>query len=189
MVKQHCLNLFGLPAEYSADQLKSRYRELLKQYHPDGTAELPLQQKRLLTVLVNQGYRLLAGGAEQLTNRKQTIRQLEQDTDYSCYRRGIEALQQAVNRSYSSKSFDLGDGRLRWDSPWMHDRDALQLFETGVAKLVDAELLFSRVLEQWPDSIWCADACERLQKVGRFYRLYLQILNNREQETEDGSRM
>jgi len=60
MTREQALEFFGLPYDSSCEDIKKRYRELVKQYHPDyATSETDRKQKESMFKKLQEAYKVL----------------------------------------------------------------------------------------------------------------------------------
>gem|GEM_PF-306047 len=140
------LALFGLPPDFSRDELVSSYRTLAKLNHPDVTGD-PESEMRM--VIINEAYRYLSeeySGSESLFVSRGVI-----DPPYDGYRRAFSIMSKAFVDYYGE-----GDKRLESD------------IETLRMRLIDAKNEFAALIEAYPSSHWTPDAIDRVFSINKW---------------------
>ena len=144
------LALFGLPPDFSKEELSAAYRTLAKLNHPDITRD-PESEMRM--VVINEAYRYLSedysAPAEQVETPVSGTP--AHDPAYAGYRRAFSIMSAAFVDYYGE-----GDKTLESD------------LETLRRRLVSAKAEFAALIETYPSSHWTPDAIDRVFSINKW---------------------
>jgi curved DNA-binding protein CbpA len=142
------LTLFGLPNDYSDEELQKVYRTLAKLNHPDLSDD-PESSMRM--VIINEGYRFLREFRSRISQTLIVQKKAVPDPVYEQYRRAFDIMSIAFNNYY-------GDG----------DRSATADLDLLKGELNDAKKVFASLIEKYPSSQWTADAIDRVFSINKW---------------------
>ena len=146
--------ILGVPETASLEDIKKRYRELCKLYHPDVSDEDSIEKM----ALVNEAYKGLIGDKNPRTEIKKQIRgennsvTIYKDQAYAYYKQGIKFYNEVMNQN-SINYLDI-----------FHDLEDLRKYE---GRILSALYYFNIVCSQFESSEWFDDAVERIRKMNR----------------------
>jgi hypothetical protein len=136
----------------SIDEIKDKYRELCKKYHPDISNTDSIQKM----ALINEAYNILVKHKEKNVGPKPINRKSKQgiilykDQAYAFYK-------QALKIQNETRSLGQQIGLL-------HNNDVLSKYESKVLK---ALYYFNVVCMQYSESEWYDDAIEKIKEINR----------------------
>ncbi len=144
------LALFGLPSDFTKDELSAAYRTLAKLNHPDITRD-PESEMRM--VVINEAYRYLS--EEYSAPTEQAVSSVAgstvHDPAYAGYRRAFSIMSAAFVDYYGE-----GDKTLESDLEVLRNR------------LVSAKAEFAALIEAYPSSHWTPDAIDRVFSINKW---------------------
>jgi curved DNA-binding protein CbpA len=199
MTEAEALSILALSPRYTMDQLKAAYRRAAKESHPDlvftsESASASAFESRvaegeaghLRMIEVNQAYNLLrsalarasAGqGEAALANRSPPLRPgtaAQPKADYQVYKRGVELF----DRIHPSAWVQVGKAGLFDPNALREKQREADAFRQALAWIAQAYRLFSELIADYPDSIWVADAEDRLKSLEKMLILYKKMAAN-----------
>jgi hypothetical protein len=92
------------------------------------------------------------------------------DIEYAYYKQGFN------NYSRALHGIGLIDRKVELRNDWYY----IRRFSSSLCYLRRADLYFSRLIEEFPDSIWTYDAWVKVRRIEYFTKLYHKILMNME---------
>lgn len=144
------LALFGLPSDFTKDELSSAYRTLAKLNHPDITRD-PESEMRM--VVINEAYRYLS--EEYSAPMEEAVSSVSgsavHDPAYAGYRRAFSIMSAAFVDYYGE-----GDKALESDLEVLRNR------------LSSAKAEFAALIEEYPSSHWTPDAIDRVFSINKW---------------------
>jgi len=142
------LTLFGLPNDYSEEDLQRAYRTLAKLNHPDLSDD-PESSMRM--VIINDGHLFLREYRTRISQTLMIQRKAVQDPVYDLYRRAFDIMSNAFNDYY-------GDG----------DKSKTANLDILKNELGEAKKEFASLIEKFPSSQWTADAIDRVFSINKW---------------------
>ena len=94
------------------------------------------------------------------------------DIQYAYYKQGFDNLSKALN----------GIKSIERNVSLRNDLYYLRRFSASLVKLRKADFYFSKLLEEYPESMWAYDAYIKTRKIEYFDRLYRKILKDIEKK-------
>lgn len=175
--------LLGLSEDVSTEELKRAYRRLVKRHHPDRFQgeERALQQLRMAEI--NDAYR-------NILRSRAGLKQAPPAASPAAFRRGPLSASREVGLhgdpayAYYKQGFvhySRGAGGMMMRGPRRKlnpDSGGLEQARTALRFFLQAHGYFRRVVEEFPESPWAADAEWRLERIEGFTRIYRKISRN-----------
>ena len=180
--------VFSLPEDYTPAELKTAYRKLVKQNHPDMFPDLNRKNlQEIIMVRINLAYERLKSYIEK-RNSVESAAGLStgsaagrkaSDLSYRYYRKGLDYLSKAVTKKHHRIMVTLGSSSFACvNIEQFSDAEIKRSYIESFNLFALAEKNFSAVLEKYPDSIWAHDAGNKMKELQKFYSLYHRILEN-----------
>jgi curved DNA-binding protein CbpA len=194
MIAHSYYEILGIEPRSGIDELKKAFRRLVRQYHPDPFPESQKQLQESKMRQINEAYaRILEEYNRRTTKSEKTVSNFtytneeaaqyrsafnkriktnpvgfHNDIQYAYYKQGFENYSRAVNgmKSIEKKT------QLRNDAYY------LKRFSNALFYLKKANGYYSKLLEDYPDSIWSYDAYIKIKRIDYFSRFYRKILQN-----------
>ena len=178
----HFREILGVAQSASRQDIRGAYRRLVMENHPD---RFPAERKAvqdLAMITLGEAYSALmslpatvppAGSAPVIPSSGPAVGP-HRDPAYAYSKQGFVNFSIAVrgiaelNQAIAGKKLPSFTPRYR----------ASQDVANSLSLLSAAHGYFSRVVERFPGSVWCADARVKLARIERFTRLYRRILSN-----------
>lgn len=161
------------------DDVKKRYRELVKQNHPDLFPEEKRREQNLVLMEINEAYLCLMGGNDVAVNRETeagssdgNIPVLHKDPAYVWYKSAIENLNQG-NYIFNWSRYATSKHRYHFDvrksSLLKTAREALEHYRAAYSS-------FMKVCTVYPGSIWVGDSTDKLDHIEKLNERYTEII-------------
>jgi hypothetical protein len=203
-IESYYFEVLGVKSGASSDEIKHAYRKLVRKNHPDLFPESEKRLQELKMIQINEAYARIT---ERLSHRPQCALQRDEaeqmkdgeeshpytesltvheippdaigfhrDVQYAYYKQGFENFSRAVSGIKTMET----NVRLK------NDLYYLQHFARSLHYLRKADLYFSTLLEEYPESIWAYDAYIKIKRIEFFNRFYRKILLNIEKKLKEG---
>ncbi len=189
--------LLGLEATEDRSAIRSAYRRRMKELHPDLSGGDDSFGRHALLVGVNGAYRRLMGRAapgparsappppESATSEPHTfgLPVPHADPAYAYYKTAVDCQRRIHPSAWNFEKSGMLAIKIS-------DDDAAQeLMRRKVADLVKlfpkAYFYFSVVANEYPDSVWAADAREKMAQIEKMTRRYRKIIESFSQWNDD----
>lgn len=187
--------ILGVKPDASIQNVKKAYHRLVRANHPDLFPDNLKDIQELKMVQINEAYtRIVKDGqfddgirpydgdrqddGEPLGVRsaaEHTAVGFHHDIEYAYYKQGFVNYSKALS----------GIKKIERTVEPRNDLYYLKRFSISLAYLRRADMYFSRLVEDYPSSMWARDARIKIKKSEYFNRLYRKILQNIEQRLYD----
>jgi curved DNA-binding protein CbpA len=183
MNDDHFREILGVARGATRQELREAYRRLVMENHPDRFPAPRKAVQELAVITLNEAYSALmclpvfappAESAPTGTPSGSSGVGPHRDPAYAYYKQGFVNFSIAV-RGIAEGNAAVAGKKLPSFTPRYR---ASQDVANSLGLLSAAHGYFSRVVERFPDSVWCADARVKLARIERFTRLYKRILSN-----------
>ena len=186
MSDKYFREILGLKPNATKDEVRQAYHRLAKENHPDLFPQEKKALQELKMMALNEAYTCLVSLPEKpiflkeskesktTINKKDTVFPQKEvgfhkDPSYVYYKQGFIHFSQAVHGIA-----ELNQKSVRRELRYKSDKH----FVYSLKLLRIAHGYFLRVLQDYPDSIWRADAEIKLKRIERFSMLYRKIMIN-----------
>jgi hypothetical protein len=190
MSEQHFRDILGVTETATQEQIRQAYRRLVMENHPDRFPSDKKALQELTTITLTEAYTALMSA---LTLREEhappppAARResrsppasgpgltAHRDPSYAYYKQGFINFSLAIH-GIAEINRKIAAGRV----PHFTRRyTAAEDIAGSLGFLQAAYGYFSRVVEDHPDSVWCADSRAKLRRIDRFTLIYRRILEN-----------
>lgn len=167
---------------FSSDQIKGIYRKLVKENHPDLFPEEKRREQNLILMEINEAYLIVLSKTDKNTNSSfkasdtlSNFRDLtpHQNPDYAYYRTAFRLYQEG-QFVFNSSRYSLKNLKKTFDT------DTHSILKTA-RKALNLYILsfryFSKIVNEYPESIWKADSLEKLDYIIKLNERYNKIIN------------
>lgn len=199
MISSYYYEVLGIKEGAGLKEVKKAYHQLVRQNHPDLFPEEKKELQELKMIEINEAYariteRLKLQPGEEQNWKEKTCNKLfkttystehciinknipgpHRDIQYVYYKQGFEHFSRAVS----------GIKSIERRVTLKNDLYYLRRFSASLYYLRKADMYFSKLVEDYPESIWSADASFKIRKIEYFNRLYRKILLNIEQKLKE----
>ena len=176
-------DILGLDLYATDEDVKKAYHALVRKNHPDLFADDNKRLQELKMVQINEAYTRIVQGVAGSPCREQAwdsgVRVkpprlsdvgFHRDIEYAYYKQGFNHYSKALH----------GIGSIEKQVELRNDWYYVRRFSGSLSCLRRADEYFSRLIEEFPDSIWAYDAWVKVRRIEYFSRLYQRILKNME---------
>jgi curved DNA-binding protein CbpA len=175
--------ILGIKPTSSIEEVKKAYHALVRKNHPDLFPDERKKLQELKMVQINEAYARIVHGKQDdhveeefeevaihVKARSAFDVGFHKDIEYAYYKQGFN--------NYSKALHGI-TGLERRASP-RNDWYYIRRFSGSLGYLRKADVYFSRILDDYPNSIWAYDAFIKVKRIEYFSRLYQKILKNME---------
>ena len=188
--------ILGVPEDATREQIRQAYRQRVMENHPDRFPPERKALQELATIALTEAYSALmssaaahveAHGAETPHRRDAptpppgpgvpaggSALALPRDPAYSYYKQGFINFSLAIH-GIAAVNRKIAAGRTL---PPRRRFNTVEYFGTSLAYLRAAHGYFTRVADEYPDSVWTADARFKLRRIEGLTSIYRRILGN-----------
>ncbi|MBN2322363.1 MAG: DnaJ domain-containing protein [Spirochaetes bacterium] len=184
--------ILGVSPSATIEEVKKAYHALVRRNHPDLFTDERKRLQGLKMVQINEAYArimsdrtpLPAAGPDSGRNgiyvkpRSGCDVGFCNDIEYAYYKQGFE------NYSTALHGIALMERKSAHRNEWYY----IQRFSNALCYLRKADTYFSRLLEEFPESIWAYDAWIKVRRIEYFSRLYRKILKNMDRRLREKKR-
>jgi hypothetical protein len=176
-------DILGLKPSATDGDVKKAYHALVRKNHPDLFADYNKRLQELKMVQINEAYTRIVQGRAGGPCREQACESgvrvkprglsdvgSHRDIEYAYYKQGFNHYSRALH----------GIGSIEKQVELRNDWYYVRRFSGSLSCLRRADEYFSRLIEEFPDSIWAYDAWVKVRRIEYFSRLYQRILKNME---------
>ncbi|HPS59159.1 MAG TPA: DnaJ domain-containing protein [Spirochaetota bacterium] len=161
------------------EDLKKRYRELVKQNHPDLFPEEKRREQNLILMEINEAYLCLMGNNDADVMRETetvdfsgTLPVLHKDPAYAWYKYAIDHLNRG-NYIFNWSRYATTKHRYHFDvrksSLLKTAREALEHYRMAYGS-------FMKVCTGYPGSVWVGDSTDKLDRIDKLNERYTEII-------------
>lgn len=194
-ISNYYYDVLGVKPSAGIKEIKKAFRKLVRKNHPDLFTDEVKELQELKMIQINEAYARVTEklnpvveneeGAEKKSASKSEDTPPEKmnknavgfhkDIQYAYYKQGFDNFSKAVNGIMSmEKTVSL-----------RNDLYYLRRFSHALIYLRKADMYFSKLLDDYPDSIWSYDAYIKIKKVEYFNIFYRKILFNVERKLKE----
>lgn len=199
-ISSYYYDVLGVEPSASQQKIKKAYRVLVRKNHPDLFPEPEKGLQELKMIQINEAYARITETlnhedfyeqeevtpdvsntgndswvwVDQVPIAKDAVG-FHKDIQYAYYKQGFENFSRAVN----------GIKMMERNVSLKNDMYYLQRFARSLYYLRKADMYFSKLLEDYPDSIWSYDAYVKIKRIEFFNRFYRKILLNIERKIKE----
>ena len=159
--------------------VKKRYRELVKQNHPDLFPEEKRREQNLILMEINEAYLCLMGNNDAVVKHETetvdssgTLPVRHKDPAYAWYKSAIDHLN-AGNYIFNWSRYATTKHRYHFDvrksSLLKTAREALEHYRTAYSS-------FMKVCTGYPGSVWVGDSTDKLDQIEKLNERYTEII-------------
>lgn len=203
MISSYYYEVLGIKEGARLQEVKKAYHQLVRQNHPDLFPKEKKELQELKMIEINEAYARITeklklqppkdqkedqnwkekngskvfktpGNTEKYIINK-NVPGSHRDIQYVYYKQGFEHFSRAVS----------GIKSIERRVTLKNDLYYLRRFSASIYYLRKADMYFSKLVEDYPESIWSADASIKIRKIEYFNRLYRKILMNIEQKLKE----
>jgi tetratricopeptide (TPR) repeat protein len=183
--------LLGIKPSSNIEEVKRAYHILVRKNHPDLFPDERKRIQELKMVQINEAYARIVHGKQDchvrddseeitfhvkpcfkahLNARSAFDIGFHKDIEYAYYKQGFTNYSKALH----------GITRIERRAELRNDWYYLRRFSGSLSYLRKADVYFSRILDEYPNSIWAYDAFIKMKRIEYFSRLYQKIIKNME---------
>lgn len=199
-ISSYYYDVLGVTPSANMGEIKKAYRALVRKNHPDLYPEPEKDLQELKMIQINEAYARIT----ETLNHEDIYEQEElkpdtsntendwwvhidpvsftkdavgfhKDIQYAYYKQGFDNFSRAVN----------GIKMMERNVSLKNDMYYLRRFARSLYYLRKADMYFSMLLEEYPDSIWSYDAYIKIKRIEFFNRFYRKILLNIERKLKE----
>ena len=182
-IGKYYYDILGIEPSATLEEVKKAYHSLVRKNHPDLFVNGAKRLQELKMVQINEAYARIVQGlapvsynesaekpSVRVKSRGPTDVGFHRDIEYAYYKQGFIHYSRALH----------GIGEIEKKTELRNDWYYIRRFSGSLSHLRKADIYFSRLLEEFPDSIWAYDAWIKVRRIEYFSRLYQKILKNME---------
>jgi curved DNA-binding protein CbpA len=175
--------ILGIKPASSIEDVKKAYHTLVRKNHPDLFPEGQKRLQELKMVQINEAYARIVHGKQDENIEEEFEEDIpyikprsaydvgfHKDIEYAYYKQGFNNYSKALH----------GITKLERRTELRNDWYYIRRFSGSLSYLRKADIYFSRILEEYPNSMWAYDAFIKVKRIEYFSRLYQRILKNME---------
>ena len=194
IVSSYYYEVLGVKPGASLEDVKRSFRTLVRKNHPDLFPESRKEIQELKMIQINEAYAMIAGVLKPVNSDEKewafseegkqkragfgnhfgTLEKASQkavafhkDIQYAYYKQGFDNFSKALN----------GIKRIERKVCLRNDLYYLKRFSASLVNLRKADSYFSKLLGEFPESMWAYDARVKTRRIEYFNRLYRKILS------------
>lgn len=163
----------------NGEDVKRRYRELVKKNHPDLFPKEMRREQNLILMEINEAYLSIIGSVEDDVNNDAHVREFSgnvpvthRDPAYVYYRAAIDHLNKG-NYIFNWSRYATTKFRYRFDvrksSMLRTAREALEHYRLAYSS-------FMKVCTGYPGSVWAGDSADKLDHIEKLNERYTEII-------------
>jgi curved DNA-binding protein CbpA len=201
-ISRYYFNILGVKPSATIEDIKKAFRTLVRKNHPDVFPEDQKEFQELKMIQINEAYARLTESLDGMHGRDQKIEEYEfdkkifrnqekiqkvpsmqnavgfhRDIQYAYYKQGFDNFSKAVN----------GMRSMEWRVRLRNDMYYLRRFSSSLVFLRKADMYFSKLVNNYPESIWSYDAYIKIKRIEYFNMIYKKILSNIESKLKKKS--
>lgn len=193
-ISSYYYEILGVKPGASIKEVKKAFRSLVRKNHPDMFPEERKELQELKMIQINEAYagimgRLLYDVDNERDEKDDAAGEKETGPPayYRCSSENAVGFHKDIQYAYYKQGFDNfsmalnGIKRIERKVSLRNDLYYLRRFANALVYLRKADIYFSKLLDEYPDSIWAYDAYIKTKRVEYFNRLYRKILLDIEQ--------
>lgn len=201
-ISRYYFDILGVKPSATIEDIKKAFRTLVRKNHPDVFPEDQKEFQELKMIQINEAYARLTENLEGMLGRDRKIEEYEidkkifmnpekipkvssmqnavgfhRDIQYAYYKQGFDNFSKAVN----------GMRSMEWRIRLRNDMYYLRRFSSSLVFLRKADMYFSQLVNNYPESIWSYDAYIKIKRIEYFNMIYKKILSNIESKLKKKS--
>lgn len=201
-ISRYYFDILGVKPSATIEDIKKAFRTLVRKNHPDVFPEDQKEFQELKMIQINEAYARLTENLEGMLGRDPKIEEYEidkkifmnpekipkvssmqnavgfhRDIQYAYYKQGFDNFSKAVN----------GMRSMEWRIRLRNDMYYLRRFSSSLVFLRKADMYFSQLVNNYPESIWSYDAYIKIKRIEYFNMIYKKILSNIESKLKKKS--
>jgi hypothetical protein len=161
------------------EEIKQRYRELVKMNHPDIFPEDKRREQNLILMEINEAYLILHELKDEVTDTPvQTVNDgklypvIHKDPAYVYYKSGTDHLNQG-NYIFNWSRYTPKNKKYHFD---VRKGSLLRTASEALEHYTLAYKAYMKVCSSYPGSIWAADSLEKLNLIEKLNERYSEII-------------
>ncbi len=182
--------VLGVKPGLGMSEIKKAYHRLVRKNHPDLFPDEQKELQELKMIQINEAYARISQTINLERNgdygyRSEEFNPNEEDRAAGLVRRENEVgFHRDIEYAYYKQGFTnyskalSGIKRIDRKVETRNDMYYLRRFAASLVYLRRADMYFSKLLDEYPDSMWARDAYIKVRKTEYFNRLYRKILKN-----------
>jgi hypothetical protein len=177
--------ILGIEETKNIDVIKSAYRKRVKEVHPDNTKDDDKLKNHLLFIQINNAYkriiktvdeRLICNNKTDLYKRHGKDIVLHKDPAFAYYKMGMSLFMKIHPNRWNKERTVLPIKTTEKDEQEKIEQQNIVKELMGL--FPKAYYYFSIVIHEYPESIWAADAEEKISKIEERTKQYIRIIES-----------